>query len=146
MRVRMRAVVVMVVVVVIVAVFVVVVVMLTFVIVLVKMHVKAVLRLGSRREDIECAVLHAARRNDLIGEVLELVTGPFEDDDIEAVHLIERHVHRRANFSTQGMLELGQPRGEIAHAMIVDDGHRRNGIGAYGNGRARHLAPREIAQ
>ena len=104
--------------------------MLTHVLVLVEVDVQALVRGLAARDDLDAAVLHAARRPHAIGELLELLRRPLEDDHLEAVRGIEVHVHRRAHLRAEPVLQLDEALGEVANVMVVDERDGRDGVRA----------------
>jgi len=116
------------------------------VLVLVQVDVKAVARRLPARDHLDASVLHASRREDTVGELLELLGRPLENDHFEAVRRIEMHVHRRAHLRPEPVLQLDEALGEIADVMIVDQRDGRDGIRAFAHLRARDLCAREVAK
>ena len=112
--------------------------------VLVEVHVEPVLGGLAACDHLDPAVLHAARRKDAIRELPQLVRRALEDDDLEAVGLVEMNVHRRADLRPQAMLQLDEPLGEVTNVVVVHQRHGRDGVGPAADLSARHLGTRKI--
>ena len=78
-------------------------------------------RTGIVGDDLQSAVLHASRREQPLGDALELVAPPAEHDDLEAAVVVEVDVQGRANAVAELVLNLGQLLGELAHVVVVDE-------------------------
>ena len=112
----------------------------------VEVDVQAFLRRFAGSDHLDPAVLDAAGREDLLGKPPQLVRGPLQDDHLEAVHLVEVHMHGRPHLAAELMLERGQSLGEIAHVVVVDQRDRGDGIAPAGHLRPGDLRPGQIPQ
>ncbi|HZU84588.1 MAG TPA: hypothetical protein VE987_16780, partial [Polyangiaceae bacterium] len=56
-----------------------------------------------------------------LGDPLQAVGAAPHDDHLEAALVVEVHVHRRAHLVAELVLHLGEPFGQLAHVMPVDD-------------------------
>lgn len=99
-----------------------------------------------RRDDLDAAVLHAACGEQAFRGALQVVGLAAEDDDLEAVVVIEVDVERGAHLLAERVLELGEALGEIADVMVVDDGERGDGIDRVTHLRLAHLAANEVSE
>ena len=90
-------------------------------------------------------MLHATRREEPIGDALQLVGAPAEHDDLEAVIVIEMHVERRANAVAEVVLDVVELLAEVAHVMIVDERQRGDGGYAATDVALAHFGAHEIA-
>lgn len=90
------------------------------------MRVRVRVAFGRRHvgEELEPALLHAARREDFVGEIAELVGAPAHDDRFEAKVVAQVNVHRRTNVLAERMLQIGEALRELADVMIIDDRER----------------------
>lgn len=97
-------------------------------------------------DDVDSAVCHAARCEQLVRHALKLATSTPHHDDLHAAVLVEVHVKRRAHLIPQLVLKCGQLLGEIAHVMVVDEGQGGDGRAAACDLRPNHLGSDEVPQ
>lgn len=97
-------------------------------------------------DDLEATVLHPARREHALGGFFQHVRRAAHDDDLEAVVVVEVHVHRGANGVPEAVLELGQPLGEVADVVVVHEGEGSDGGLAFSHLLLGNLGPNEVAE
>jgi hypothetical protein len=96
--------------------------------------------------DFNAAVLHSARREELLRDALELVGAAAQDDHFQATVVIEVYVQRRTDSFAELVLDLGQPLGQIADMVIVDEGESRDGGDAAPDLGSHHLSAHEVTE
>lgn len=104
------------------------------------------MRSGREGDELHSAMLDAARGEEPIAGVPQLVGEAAHHDDLEAVVVIEVDVQRRAHALTERMLEVREPLGEISNVMVVDQRERRDGVGPRAHASTRDLGAHEIAK
>lgn len=97
-------------------------------------------------DDLDAAVRNAARRQQSLGHVTELVAPAFEDDHLEASMLVEVNVERRSYPIAQPVLELRQPFRELGHPVVVDQRQGRDGRDSSRDAGTDDLSANEVAQ
>jgi hypothetical protein len=97
-------------------------------------------------DDVDPAMGHAARCEQLVRHALKLVASTAHHDDLHAAVLVEVHVKGRTHLIPQLVLELGELLGEIAHVMVVDEGQGGDGRATARNLDADDLGSHEIPQ
>jgi hypothetical protein len=97
-------------------------------------------------DELDAAVLDAACGEETIGHVLQLSRAPAHDDHLEASLAVEVNVERRPNLFAETVLDLREVLAEIAHVVIVNQGHRGDGRGSPRHLGAHHFGAYEIAQ
>lgn len=115
-------------------------------VVAVRVRVRMRVRAGLLRHEGEPALLHAARREQPIGRLLQIVRATAQDDDLEAVSLAEMHVHRRAHLLAELVLRFGETLGELSHVVIVNEGKCAGRGCAFADASSRDLGAGQIAQ
>lgn len=86
-------------------------------------------RLASRHvgHDLEPTLLYATCGEHPLRRSLQHVGRPAHHDDLEAMVVVEVHVHRGAYGVPEPVLDLREPLGEVAHVMVVDQREGRHG-------------------
>jgi hypothetical protein len=114
---------------------------------LVGMFVGVGVRRGRRVDDqLDSPLLHAAHRQDPIGDDLQLVRLPFQDHDLQTEVVTQVNVHRRSHPVTELMLNLGQLLAEIAYVVVVDERQRPHCVDALGRLGPSDGGPPQIAK
>lgn len=116
------------------------------VLVLVQVHVESLLGGLAACDHLDPAMLHAAGRKNAICELPELVGRALEDDDLEAVGLVEMNVHRGAHLRAEPVLQLDQSFRQVANVVVVDQRDGRHGVGPSADLGARYLGTCKIAE
>lgn len=97
-------------------------------------------------DQLEAPVCDPPGRQQALGNAFQLVAAAAQNDHLETPVFVEVDVQCRPYVFTEPVLELGQPLGELAHVMVVDQGQCSEGGYAARNLRARDFGPDEIAQ
>ena len=69
--------------------------------------------------------LHADQR---IGHFLDFSPSPLDDQDLEAMVMVEMDMHAGKNLPLVVMLDVSQLAGQISHMMIIDKGNGPDGF------------------
>ena len=112
----------------------------------VRVRVRVVMSQIDVGHDLDPSVLDPAHRQDLVGDCLQPVGFPADDDDLQAVSGAQVNVHRGTDTVAQLVLELGQLLAQVPHVVVVDDGQGRDGIDTGSHLGPDHLGTREIAE
>ena len=99
-----------------------------------------------QRDELDAALLHPARGEQALGSAADAIGRSREHDDLQTVSTIEMDMKGGTNCVAERVLHLGQPLGEVANVMIVDQGERGDARGTFADARSGDLAADEIAQ
>src|SRR5712664_1180189 len=72
------------------------------------------------RHHIEPPVTDLALGHQLVGELAHLGSGAAQDDGLQAIIVVEVHVHRRQDQLMVFVLKIGEPLGQVAGVMVVN--------------------------
>jgi hypothetical protein len=95
-------------------------------------------------DDLDRALKDSARREQFFGRRLQLVRAASHYDDLEAPVVIQVHVHGRSHLVAQLVLHVGDSILQLAHVVVVHDGHAGERIDALPGERPHDLGSREV--
>jgi len=104
------------------------------------------LRSGGVCDDLDRSLQDSARREELFRSLLQPVSAPAHDDDLEAAVVIEVDMHRGAHLVSELVLDIRDAVRELANVMVVDERHAGKSLDATRRERSDDLGPGEVAK
>ena len=101
---------------------------------------------SGERDELDAALLDPAGRQQALGSTADAIGWSREHDDLKTVSMIEVDMKGRTDRVAERVLHLGQPLGEVADVVVINQRERGDAGRAFADAGAGDLGADEITQ